>query len=130
MTPSWYHPVVGLGLAIVALTAALPDHLLSGSWKLVAYLLGLALPLLAMWLYRRLTGVWLQGAVGPRTKRLLTWWAIALLVLLGGSLALYLVEAPWLAGLGLAAVMFAATILFGRHYDNVLRAEIREDEAQ
>ncbi len=55
-TPWWYHPLLGLVLAVLVAGFALPMPA-----RLVVMGLAVAAELAMFWLYRRLTGVWVDG---------------------------------------------------------------------
>ena len=104
-TPWWYHPLLGLALAVMV------GGLSRGASGLVSGLGLLALGLLLV-LYRRLTGLWLnlwhvpgmRGAVALAT-------GVTYAVLLAGSLLEHAAEVSWAlvvtgAVLGIAYVVF------------------------
>ncbi len=78
-TPWWYHPLLGLVLAMIVSSFALP-----ATERTVVLGLAIAAELALLWLYRRLTGVWLNtlsidGMRGPAA--VMCGMAVALLLL-------------------------------------------------
>lgn len=124
VTPWWYHPVLGVlvgGLVTVA-TIGVDFTTLTG--VLAVYAVGIYLLMSA---YRRKTGVWMNGfSGGPRARRsafLLL--ATTLVITIAGSVFSIGLEIRWTAFLTGLAVAVTMTI-WGRHYDDLLRAELRE----
>jgi len=124
ITPWWYHPVLGvlMGGLITVATIGVRFPVLIG--VIALYAAGI---LALMTAYRRKARVWLTGFDGgPKSRRSLTFLLVALLaVTVAGSVFSMGLEIRWTALLtGLA---IAVTVTFwGRHYDTVLRAELRE----
>jgi hypothetical protein len=124
VTPWWYHPILGVlvgGLITVA-TIGVAFPTLIG--VLAVYAVGIYLLMSA---YRRKTGVWMNGfGGGPRARRSLALlFAVTLAITIAGSVLSMGLEIRWAALLTGLAVALTMT-LWGRHYDNVLRAELRE----
>jgi hypothetical protein len=124
ITPWWYHPVLGVlvgGLITVA-TIGVSFQVLLG--VLGAYAVGVYLLMSA---YRRKARVWMNGfGGGPRARRSITLMAaVTIAITIAGSVFSTGLEIRWTALLTGLAVAVTVTI-WGRHYDNVLRAELRE----
>ncbi|MFG3340397.1 hypothetical protein [Glycomyces sp. NPDC048151] len=124
ITPWWYHPVLGVlvgGLVAVA-TSGVAFPILIG--VLAVYGVGLYLLVTA---YRRKARVWLSGFDGgPKSRRSATAMLVATLAItIAGSVFSIGLEIRWTALLTGLAVAAAVTV-WGRHYDKVVRAELRE----
>jgi hypothetical protein len=124
ITPWWYHPVLGVlvgGLTTVALADLDFTVLLL---VLIPYCAGLAALVAA---YRRKAGVWVYSYEGgPKSRRSVFRFGAAILaVAIAGAAFAIGMELFWAApATGLVvAVSFA---IWGRHFDKVLRAELRE----
>lgn len=123
ITPWWYHPALGLITAVFAGAQALP-----GVWPIAATALGIiALPVLTT-TYARVSGVVVTKRAGkpagPRSRRLLIATLAVFIAAMSCSLAFkFLDVSPWWALIP-AGVMFAATVVLGRRYDEALRQEI------
>lgn len=123
-TPWWYHPALGLlvgGLITVAF-ADLPFAVLIG--VIIAYGAGLAALVTA---YRRKSGVWLNGSEGgPKSHRSIYrfFGALLVVIIIGAAFAIGM-EIRWTAPVTGLVVAVALTV-WGRHFDKVLRAELRE----
>jgi hypothetical protein len=123
-TPWWYHPILGLlvgGLLALGL-GDVPFALLLGA--IPVYALGL---FALVSVYRRKSGVWLKGnEAGPKSRRSLLRWAVYLgtLVIVGAvfSVGLEIRWAAWVIGL----VVAVSLTVWGRHFDKLLRADLRE----
>ncbi|NHC15233.1 hypothetical protein [Motilibacter deserti] len=122
VTPGWYHPALGLLLALVV--AAMGAHnVMLLSPVLAVFVVGIALLVTA---YKSQAGVWVGGtASGPRAKRLQQ----VMLVAIAGLLA---VAAVLDHGLGhrwawpaAAVLVVPLVVVLGRRYDAVYRAEMR-----
>lgn len=126
VTPWWYHPCLGLVLAalVVAVGARLPAPATLGIEAVAVVALGVLVSS-----YKRLTGLWvsLQSA-GPRARRAWAVYAIPTVVCVLAAAALSPWLPLWVLGL-LAGVVLVATVVCGRHMDDVLREEIRSGEA-
>jgi hypothetical protein len=124
ITPWWYHPVLGVlvgGLITVA-TIGVSFQVLLG--VLAVYAVGVYLLMSA---YRRKTRVWMNGfGGGPKARRSITLMAVVTIAItIAGSVFSTGLEIRWTALITGLAVAVTVTI-WGRHYDNVLRAELRE----
>jgi membrane associated rhomboid family serine protease len=124
ITPWWYHPVLGVlvGGLITVSTIGAPMPVLLGA--LVVYGAGIALLVTT---YRRKARVWMSGFDGgPRSRRSVVLLMVTTLVItIVGSAFSIGMEIGWAApitGLVVAVIM----TVWGRHFDNVLRAELRE----
>jgi hypothetical protein len=124
ITPWWYHPVLGvlIGGLITVATIGVAFPTLIG--VLAVYAVGVYLLMSA---YRRKTGVWMNGfGGGPRARRsLVLLFATTLLIAIAGSVFSMGLEIRWTAVLTGLAVALTMTF-WGRHYDALLRAELRE----
>lgn len=119
VTPWWYHLVLGALVALAIGAQALPGAFST----IVIALVVVCLPLL-IWAYSRRYGVLTTQPAGPRSKRMLTIVLIALVVLMGSNLLLKLFSLPSVWAVLPAIVGFGVTVLLGRRYDAVLRAEV------
>ena len=119
VTPTWYHPVLGVITAVFAGALALP-----GAWPVMAVATGIvAIPVLTP-TYTRRYGVAVSKPVGPHSRRLLRVMIAVLIAAMMSALALKLLGIdPWWA-LVPAAITFATTVVVGRRYDDALRQEI------
>jgi hypothetical protein len=121
VTPTWYHPILGLLIAGYVLGLSLGG----ATVRLITCLLFAVGCLTLVTAYRRLTGVWVSGfEAGPASR-----WAKALGLLVGVLLAAgwaitYWTHLSWPAWC-LAAVAFVACIVLGRKFDTALRAQLR-----
>jgi hypothetical protein len=124
ITPWWYHPVLGvlIGGLITVATIGVDFTILIG--VLAVYAVGIYLLMSA---YRRKTGVWMNGfGGGPKARRtMMLLFATTLAITIIGSVFSNGLEIRWTAVLTGLAVALTMTF-WGRHYDNVLRAELRE----
>jgi len=117
VTPWWYHPILGLFVALIVIAPALGSAL-----SFVALALGVIGPLLLGAVYRRRYGIWPTGS-GAGIGILLLVAAILVLSMLAGAFIGYTDLPPWWAAVP-AAVAFGATVLLGRRYDDALRGEL------
>ncbi|THV28958.1 hypothetical protein [Glycomyces paridis] len=124
VTPWWYHPILGLlvgGLGAVAGSGAR----LAVVWGAIAAF-GVGVYLLAT-AYRRLTGVWADGmSGGPRARRSVTVAGIVGVAIMGGGAITGLGLELWWPSTVAGAVIAVLTVVWGRHFDEVLRSELRE----
>lgn len=124
-TPWWYHPCYGIFIAVTCLALGLPAGTISHQHRLYLFLLVIIGNFAVTQVYRHVTGVWIQTAVGPRTRRLMIEFAIGLVLAFAASVANYLWHGPWWTPVVIGAAAIVAATLFGRHYDEALRAEMR-----
>jgi hypothetical protein len=120
VTPWWYHPVLGLlqgGMVLVLASWSVPV-LLGGT---VVYSLGVGLLVGA---YQRLTGVWVQGLRAGRPGRISVALGVSFAVMAAAAVAARALGATWFAFVA-AALVFVATVVLGRWFDQELRAELR-----
>jgi hypothetical protein len=122
VTPWWYHPALGLLYAGLVLAWGLLDDGKARLLVAIPFFAGLAGLVV---LYRRLTGVWVNGhEAGPAAR-----WAWAMGILYG--VVLLAAHFGGRAGLGaevliaLSAAVVAATIVVGRRFDAAYRAHLR-----
>lgn len=121
VTPWWYHTILGLVMAVIVVSQALP-----GTTSLIVVAIGIVMmPLLAV-TYARRYGIWITQPAGSRSKRVL--WLIFGIGLLAmtASLAIRITGISLGWALVPAGVVLVATILIGRHYDTVLRDELAQ----
>ncbi|MFB9659831.1 hypothetical protein ACFQS3_08690 [Glycomyces mayteni] len=123
-TPWWYHPILGVligGLAAVAGSGARLAIVWGavGAFAIGAYLLATA--------YRRITGVWVDGySGGPRSRR-----SAMNAVFIGIAIAAVgavfgLGFELWWPSVAAGIVLAVLTTVWGRHFDRLLRADLRE----
>jgi hypothetical protein len=119
VTPWWYHLILGIIVAMLVGSQALP---VAVSGVLLA--LGLvAIPVLTI-TYARRYGLSISQPAGPRSRRLLlTTLGILVLSMIANLTIKFIGAIPWW-GLIPAAIAFTATLLLGRRYDDALRNEI------
>lgn len=123
-TPWWYHPILGVligGLLALAI-GDVPSAVLLGA--LPVYGLGLGVLVIV---YRRKAGVWVNGnQAGPRSLRsLLRGGAFLIVVAIVGaafSIGMEIRWAAWVTGL----VVAVSLTVWGRHFDKLMRADLRE----
>lgn len=124
VTPWWYHVALGALVALVIGAVAIPQV----SPAVVVPFFVIAIPTL-LHVYTSRYGVSTSRPSGPRSRRALLLSLAVLVVLL---IAAVLIEksslSTWWAVLPTAA-SFAATVVLGRRYDAVLRAEVATPEA-
>jgi hypothetical protein len=122
VTPWWYHPALGLLYAGLVLAWGLLDDGKARLLVAIPFFAGLAGLVV---LYRRLTGVWVNGnEAGPAAR-----WAWAMGILYGVVLLIaYFGGRAGLGSavlLGLSTAVLAATVLIGRRFDAAYRAHLR-----
>lgn len=119
VTPWWYH--VALGLIAAAMVAA---QMMPGASGVIVIALGVvALPLL-MFIYARIYGISSTDPAGPRSRRILIGCIVVLVGSMLAALVLKFSGVPTWWGWLPAAFAFVGTIVMGRLYDDVLRAEL------
>jgi hypothetical protein len=124
ITPGWYHPILGVIVAVMISGIATPGAM--GFGLIVLGIVGV--PVLAR-AYMRRAGVWISRAAGPVTRQLQRVLLAVYMVLFGAALALRLTEAsPWWVLLP-AASGFLLTWVAGRRYDRELRRELASSGA-
>lgn len=119
VTPWWYHPALGMVVAVVVGAQVLP-----GSASTIAVALAvIAIPALLL-AYSRRYGVSTTSPVGPRSRRLLlAMLGVLVLAMVAGVLVKLSGSSPgWT--LVPAALAGVATIVLGRRYDDALRGEV------
>ncbi|MBT0771957.1 hypothetical protein KIH74_23650 [Kineosporia sp. J2-2] len=121
VTPWWYHPVLGALLGVYLVAFSLGGTVV----RLVALVLFGAACAALVDVYRRSTGVWVNGLDAGPAGRWAKGLGLAVLVLMvvSGSLA-YWTGLVWPV-LGIAVVVFALTVVLGRRFDEALRAQLR-----
>lgn len=119
VTPWWYHPALGVIVAVVVAAQSLRGS----ASAIVVALAVIAIPALLA-AYRRRYGVSTTSPVGPRSRRLLlTMLGILLLAMAAGVVVKLSGSSPeWV--LVPAALAGVATVLLGRRYDDALRGEV------
>lgn len=121
-TPWWYHPILGVlcGGLVTAATVGAPLAAVLGA--VAAFGLGVAVLSKVYW---RRIGVQVTGYPGPRTRA-------AAMIAVSVGLALAAVSAvlglaldlPW-AAVAVGAAVAVLTVVWGRRFDAILRAELR-----
>lgn len=120
VTPRWYHPVLGLLLAMLMLCVGVDSPVVLGL-GLAVYFVGLGL---LVTVYRRRAGAWVNGFRPGRSRPA----ALATTVVLLGCGALSFAGRlqDWLwAPIVAAVVAFVAVVVLGRAFDRALGAELR-----
>lgn len=115
-TPWWFHPALGLVVALLTVSLAL------GAGSIIATAVGVVLlPQLAAAGHR--AGAPPLRAVGPRSKKLLVASVGVLIVALAAGLVITLTGTPtwWLVLT--AVVAFFATVALGHRFDAAVREE-------
>ncbi|MEU6857370.1 hypothetical protein AB0B28_00635 [Glycomyces sp. NPDC046736] len=124
VTPWWYHPILGIlvgGLSAVAGSGAG----LAIVWGAVA-LFGIGIYLLAT-AYRRLTGVWVGGYEGgPRSRRSVMVATVVGVAIVGTGAVVGLGLDLWWPSTVAGVVVAVLTVVWGRRFDALLRADLRE----
>ncbi|WP_425860370.1 hypothetical protein [Arthrobacter sp. TWP1-1] len=121
VTPWWYHPVLGLLVAVfvVAITIGNIAVMISVT---VVYFVGIGILVRA---YKKKTGLWINGLTAGKAS----WWTVPLMVAMIASMGgAYYFHAEkgldwpaWVAG----AIVFVAVNIFGRLFDGALRTQLR-----
>lgn len=119
VTPWWYHPILGMFVAVIVGAQALPSP-----WSVAVLAFTILGILLLMRTYRRRYGVLTTEPAGPRSKRLLIWTIVVFLLSMVAGLVIKLSGSPTWWVLVPAAGALVATIVVGRRYDQALRAEL------
>ncbi|MBE7701134.1 hypothetical protein H9623_12580 [Oerskovia sp. Sa1BUA8] len=119
VTPRWYHPSLGVIVALVITSQALPSP---ASLILLPVAL-FALPALVV-VYRRRYGLWFSLPAGPRSRRV---YRILLAIVVACFAAMVVVKVtPVAYGWVLlpAAVGLVAPMVLGPRYDDLFRREL------
>ncbi|WP_116114862.1 hypothetical protein [Austwickia chelonae] len=124
-TPWWYHPALSLFFVLACLGIGLPKEAVGDDVSTIMTVLSCAGSLTIMSVYRRITGLWIQRTTGPRTHKLLVGFAVVVTISLIFSAANRLWLDSWWVLVALSIGALIAVPPFGRHYDNVLRSELR-----
>ncbi len=122
VTPWWYHPVLGLILGCYLVVWTLSGTLL----RLVATIVLLGCVSVLVQVYKRITGVWVNGMKAGRASR----WAYLLggvyvLALVGSILVHSTTDMVWPV-IASGVVLLLGTVLIGRQFDEAFRAQLRE----
>ena len=118
VTPGWYHPVLGLIIAVIVASLAF------GLWAFPACIVAMLALVLLTLAYTRRYGVGAPKSSGQRSRTIIAALSALVGVAFVSSLVIGFVPiAPWFAVIP-GAVVFVATILLGRSYDDALRREI------
>jgi hypothetical protein len=120
VTPWWYHPGLGLVVAALVVGLAIPNPV--KGVLVVAAILGLVLLVVR---YSHVTGLgfsdeYMKLAFGPLV--------LLLAVVLGAMFVVLAFPHPLAVGIA-AAVVFVATIVFGRRADEAMRIKLRERDS-
>ncbi len=119
VTPWWYHPALGVIVAVVVAAQALP-----GSASTIAVALAvIAIPVLLL-AHTRRYGISTTNPVGPRSRRLLLAMLGILLLAMVAGVVVTLSDSPSWWVLVPAALAGVAMIVLGRRYDDALRDEV------
>jgi len=121
ITPWWYHPVLGLLFGAYVVVEGLGNTIV----RALAIVLFVFCCWLLMSAYRRLTGVWVNSTLPGPARR----WAVGLgiiagLIVAGCIMVGQFANVPWVVW-SLGALACVIIVVLGRHYDNVLRAQLR-----
>ncbi len=123
-TPWWYHPILGVlcgGLIAVA-GSGTPLPVLLGA--IAVFGLGV---LMLVTVYRRIAGVWVHDhAAGPRARRSALAAAVVGIVIAAAGAAFGLGFDLWWPPIAAGALIAVLTVVWGRHFDTLLRAYLRE----
>lgn len=122
VTPWYYHPILAVlmtGMVLVFGLEQFRDSQLRVLFPFVVIVVSLGL----VHFYARMTGVQVGRPAGPRSKRMLTVFAVGLVAPL---LWLIISEPALVVVLVLAVFVFVFTIVCGRAYDASLRADLRD----
>lgn len=123
VTPWWYHPALGLMLAVYVVGLSLGGVVLD----LVLLLLFLGGVLLLVRAYRRMTGVWVDGmSAGPARRWALAMGAVIFVVAVAATVVPRLSDTVWPTYV-LAALLVPVTVVLGRRFDEAVRRGLRED---
>lgn len=120
-TPWWYHPTLGLIVAAFVGSPAVHDPaahsmlVTAGCVALVFLMLG----------YKRVTGLSVSRAAGPRSRARIVIVMVVVAVLFLTSLVLVATgNEPWV--LATATAVFLVCFIGGRRYDRIYRQELSE----
>ncbi|WP_166997744.1 hypothetical protein [Paramicrobacterium fandaimingii] len=119
VTPWWYHPALGLIVALIAGSQALPSP---ASTAVLAVSIVAILVLIIT--YTRLYGVWTNRPMGPQSRRLLITMVLIVILAMVSNLVVKLADLTPLWVLLPAAVAFGTTVVIGPRYDAALRSEL------
>ncbi|WP_344484582.1 hypothetical protein [Glycomyces endophyticus] len=123
-TPWWYHPILGLLIGGLVAVAGSGARLVIVWGAAAAFALG---ALLLATAYRRIAGVWADGfTAGPRSRRSAQVAFAVGVVIAGTGAVLGLGFELWWPATVAGAVLAVLTVVWGRHYDTLLRADLRE----
>lgn len=120
-SPWWYHLTLGTLVAAAICAQAVPGVL----GLTVIALVIIWVPFL-MQAYTSRYRISMTRPAGPRSRRMLLLIIAVLVLLMGAGLVLKLASLPLAWALLPAAAGFLTTVLLGRRYDVVLRAEITD----
>lgn len=128
ITPWWYHPALGLGIAGFILGIGL----LPTPWNLLPSLLLAVLCGVLISAYTKLTGIWARPSWGQRSGRLwLAYTVLFLACIVPALLAMTRLSQPPVWLLVAAAVLAAVgTMTIGPRIDAAMRAELRAGTAR
>jgi hypothetical protein len=121
-TPWWYHPILGILVGALIAVAGFTFNPVYTGGALVAFSIGVFLLVL---IYRRKAGVWADGTAGPRARRQAIIAGVVGGILALSSYALVLVVGTWWPAVTIGALLAVLTGVWGRHFDKVLRADLR-----
>jgi hypothetical protein len=120
-TPWWYHPSLGLIVAVFVGSPAVRDPA-AHSMLVAAGCVGLVFLMLG---YKRVTGLSVSSAAGPRSRARIVVVMVAVGVLFVASMVLAATgNEPWV--LATTVTVFLVCLIAGRGYDRIYRQELSE----
>ncbi|MDT0200352.1 hypothetical protein [Nocardioides sp. AE5] len=120
VTPWFYHPVLGLSLAVLVLVHGFGGSTMMKAWTSCGCVL-VALGMIT-W-YTRRTGLAITGTGGPRSRRAFAWCCV---VMAAPLVYVVVLEPSKPFVVALAVITVVGTTIFGRRYDEAYRADLRE----
>ncbi|MHA7135424.1 hypothetical protein [Oerskovia turbata] len=119
VTPRWYHPLLGVIVALIITSQALPSP---ASLALLPVAL-FALPALVL-VYRRRYGLWFSLPAGPRSKRVYRVMLVIMLLCFGAMVVIKVTPVAYGWVLVPAAVGLVTPMVLGPRYDDLFRREL------
>lgn len=119
VTPRWYHPALGLIVALIICTQALPSPASVITLPFALF----ALPVLVA-VYRRRYGLWFNESAGPRSQRILRNLMVIVALAFLAVLPIKFTDIGYWWVLLPATVALVASVVLGRRYDEVFRHEL------
>ncbi|GAB6902953.1 hypothetical protein [Kineosporia succinea] len=121
ITPWWYHPVLGVMIAVYVTAFALGGTVV----KLVAAAVFVLAATRLASTYRRITGVWINGLEAGRASRWSKLVGLVMAVDLAGSWGLHFTTGLVWPVLVLQPFAVVAVVLMGRRFDEAVREQLR-----